>query len=297
MVPTAALTQSKPISITTVRPVSAAVPKIMVTRPRLAHPIVTKFKSPIRQHGNLQYALKDKGVIDSGCSWHMTGNMSYLSDFKELNGKYVAFGGNPKGGKIYGKGEIKTGKLDFDDVYFVKELQFNIFSVSQRKTNQVGTSQRVDTSDDTVIDDESNQGRMIGKMDKDDAVVLMDEEKEDKMVEEAKVDESAQPVEVQEVVDVVTTAKLITEVVTAASETVTTVSAIISANDPQHPATTITTAPIKVAAAPSRRRKGVVISDPEEESTTSSIISTKTKSKDKGKRIMVEEPKPLKKKQ
>nr|GEZ89023.1 putative ribonuclease H-like domain-containing protein [Tanacetum cinerariifolium] len=49
--------------------------------------------------------------------------MSYLSDFEELNGGYVAFGGNPKGGKITGKGKIKTGKLDFDDVYFVKELK------------------------------------------------------------------------------------------------------------------------------------------------------------------------------
>nr|GFB11531.1 ribonuclease H-like domain-containing protein [Tanacetum cinerariifolium] len=48
-----------------------------------------------------------------------------------LNGGYVAFGGNLKGGKITGKGKIKTGKLDFDDVYFVKELKFNLFSVSQ----------------------------------------------------------------------------------------------------------------------------------------------------------------------
>nr|GEZ41553.1 hypothetical protein [Tanacetum cinerariifolium] len=50
---------------------------------------------------------------------------------KELNGGYVAFGGNPKGGKITGKGKTKTGKLDFDDVYYVKELKFNLFSVSQ----------------------------------------------------------------------------------------------------------------------------------------------------------------------
>nr|GFB00001.1 ribonuclease H-like domain-containing protein [Tanacetum cinerariifolium] len=57
--------------------------------------------------------------------------MSYLSDFEELNEGYVAFGGNPNGGKITGKGKIKTGKLDFDDVYFVKELKFNLFSVSQ----------------------------------------------------------------------------------------------------------------------------------------------------------------------
>nr|GFA19653.1 putative ribonuclease H-like domain-containing protein [Tanacetum cinerariifolium] len=81
--------------------------------------------------GNPQQALQDKGVIDSGCSRHMTGNMSYLFDFEELNGGYVAFGGNPKGGKITGKDKIKTGKLDFDDVYFVKELKFNLFRDSQ----------------------------------------------------------------------------------------------------------------------------------------------------------------------
>nr|GEZ86879.1 hypothetical protein [Tanacetum cinerariifolium] len=74
---------------------------------------------------------RSKSVIDSGCLRHMTGNMSYLSDFEELNGGYVAFGGNPNGGKITGKGKIKTGKLDFDDVYFVKELKFNLFSVLQ----------------------------------------------------------------------------------------------------------------------------------------------------------------------
>ncbi|GJU57373.1 hypothetical protein Tco_1235139 [Tanacetum coccineum] len=62
-----------------------------------------------------------KGYVDSGCSRHMTGNMSYLSDFKEFDGGYVTFGGGAKGGKITGKGTLKTGKLDFKDVYFVKE--------------------------------------------------------------------------------------------------------------------------------------------------------------------------------
>nr|GFA47021.1 hypothetical protein [Tanacetum cinerariifolium] len=53
--------------------------------------------------GNPQQALKDKGVIDSRCSRDMTGNMSCLSEFEELNGGYVAFGGNPNGGKITSK--------------------------------------------------------------------------------------------------------------------------------------------------------------------------------------------------
>ncbi|GJT53819.1 putative ribonuclease H-like domain-containing protein [Tanacetum coccineum] len=75
--------------------------------------------------------LKDKGVIDSGCSRHITGNRSYLTDYAEINGGFVAFEGNSKGGKITKKGKIRTGKLDFEDVYFVKELKFNLFSVSK----------------------------------------------------------------------------------------------------------------------------------------------------------------------
>nr|GEV00948.1 putative ribonuclease H-like domain-containing protein [Tanacetum cinerariifolium] len=69
--------------------------------------------------------------------------MSYLSDFEELNGGYVAFEGNPKGGKISRKGKIRIGKLDFNDVYFFKELKFNLFSVSQmcdKKNNVLFTN-------------------------------------------------------------------------------------------------------------------------------------------------------------
>nr|GFB26458.1 hypothetical protein [Tanacetum cinerariifolium] len=50
IVPTAVLTQSKPVSNTIVRPVSAALPNITMTRPIYAHHVVTKSKSPIRRH-------------------------------------------------------------------------------------------------------------------------------------------------------------------------------------------------------------------------------------------------------
>ncbi|GJU06686.1 putative ribonuclease H-like domain-containing protein [Tanacetum coccineum] len=55
--------------------------------------------------GNEANAVKasEKGVIDSGYSRHMTGNKSYLSDYEEIDGGFVAFGGNPKRGKISGK--------------------------------------------------------------------------------------------------------------------------------------------------------------------------------------------------
>nr|GEV50768.1 hypothetical protein [Tanacetum cinerariifolium] len=124
-------TKSKPVSFTTIRQVSNIVPKIKVTRPKQAKPIITKTILPTRRNltrspspkasttpprvttikalvGNPQHAFKDKGVIDSRCSRHMTKNMSYLSNFEELNGGYVTFGGNPKGGKISRKGKIRT---------------------------------------------------------------------------------------------------------------------------------------------------------------------------------------------
>nr|GFB05750.1 xylulose kinase-1 [Tanacetum cinerariifolium] len=68
--------------------------------------------------------------------------------------------------------------------------------------------------------------------------------------------------EVNEVVDVVTTAKLITKVVTAASKSVTAASITIAAVEPQVSAATITAALVRVAAASTGRRKGVVIRDP-----------------------------------
>ncbi|GJT97727.1 ribonuclease H-like domain-containing protein [Tanacetum coccineum] len=60
--------------------------------------------------------LNEKGFVDSGCSRHMSGNIAHLSDFKEFDGGYVTFGGGANGGRITGKGTIKTDKLDFEDI-------------------------------------------------------------------------------------------------------------------------------------------------------------------------------------
>nr|GEV03047.1 hypothetical protein [Tanacetum cinerariifolium] len=127
----AAPPKSQPVLTTAARTVSAVKPKFSKTRPTLTSHAVSRSQTPYRRpiprpsssnprnspprvttakvsavsaaQGNPQQDLKDKGVIDSGCSWHMTRNMSYLSDFVELNGGYVAMRGNPKGGKIMGK--------------------------------------------------------------------------------------------------------------------------------------------------------------------------------------------------
>nr|GEV36442.1 ribonuclease H-like domain-containing protein [Tanacetum cinerariifolium] len=111
-------------------------------------------------YGKPQQDLKDKGMIDSGCSRHMTRSKSYITNYEEIDGGFVAFGGNSKGGKITRKCKIRTGKLDFEDVYFEKELNFNFFSVSQicdKKNNVLFTDTAcVVLSPDFKLTDESH---------------------------------------------------------------------------------------------------------------------------------------------
>nr|GEZ19079.1 ribonuclease H-like domain-containing protein [Tanacetum cinerariifolium] len=79
------------------------------------------------------YVNKDIGIIDSGCSRSMTGNKEKLDDFVHVKRGTITFGGGDGGdGKIIGKGTIRTSKLNFENVYYVKELQnFSLLSVSQ----------------------------------------------------------------------------------------------------------------------------------------------------------------------
>jgi hypothetical protein len=68
--------------------------------------------------------------VDSGCSRHMTGNISLLANFKPIDGGSVVFAGD-KGGKITGEGTISNGKVSFENVNFCEQLKHNLLSVSQ----------------------------------------------------------------------------------------------------------------------------------------------------------------------
>nr|GEW04134.1 hypothetical protein [Tanacetum cinerariifolium] len=166
--------------------------------------------------------------------------------------------------------------------------------------------------------EKTNKGRKIDELDRDECAVLMNEQEEteevmdnadDAQVEGRQADiyhidkdhatkvlsmQEDEP-EIQEVVEVVTTAKLIIEVVAAVSETVSVaaVSETVSAAAVVPAAVTetvsaaavvSTAAPVKVDVPSTRRKRGFVIRDPEEES--SAKTPTETKSKDKGKGIM-----------
>ncbi|GJR56040.1 putative ribonuclease H-like domain-containing protein [Tanacetum coccineum] len=71
--------------------------------------------------------MEHRGIFNSGCSGHMTGNRAHLEDYQELSKVgSVTFGGSK--GSISGKGTIRLGNLVFDDVAFCEELDILIFS-------------------------------------------------------------------------------------------------------------------------------------------------------------------------
>ncbi|GKE24929.1 hypothetical protein Tco_1436441, partial [Tanacetum coccineum] len=123
MVPRAALMKSGLVSINTVRQ-NISKTAVLVNTARQVNTAHTKttvnvarpmsyLSKKAHSTGNLQMDLQDQGVIDSGCSRHMTWNMSYLTDYEEIDEGYIAFGGNPKGGKITGTCTIKT---DYEEI-------------------------------------------------------------------------------------------------------------------------------------------------------------------------------------
>nr|GFB34240.1 ribonuclease H-like domain-containing protein [Tanacetum cinerariifolium] len=119
-------TAKEKVNTTRLKAVNTARPRVVNTaRPNLA--VVNAVKE---NQGHLQKVQEDQGYVDSGCSRHITGNMSYLFEFKEFDRGYVSFEGGANGDIIIGKGTLKASKIDFEDVYVVKELKFNLFSVS-----------------------------------------------------------------------------------------------------------------------------------------------------------------------
>nr|GFA87302.1 hypothetical protein [Tanacetum cinerariifolium] len=181
----------------------------------------------------------------------------------------------------------------------VKKLEkiSKVKSFKLRRLKKVGTSQRVEFSDD--VENVFNQGRIIIDMDPDEGIELVTDQKKDAEVEGRHADKQAEiynidldhsskvlsmqedDTEVQEAVKIVTTAKLMTEVVTAAATQVAAASTPIPVVKPK---TLTITATLVVLT---RRRKGVVIRDPEEELPSNTPAET-PKVKDKGKGILIE---------
>nr|GEU91013.1 ribonuclease H-like domain-containing protein [Tanacetum cinerariifolium] len=102
----------------------------------------------VQGNGNPQMDLQDKRVINSGYSRHMTRKMSYLTVYEEIDEGYVAFGGNPKEGKITGKGKF-DGKAD--EGFFVGySLNSKAFRVFNNRTRIVEENLHIKFSENTL---------------------------------------------------------------------------------------------------------------------------------------------------
>ncbi|KAI3754532.1 hypothetical protein L1987_54317 [Smallanthus sonchifolius] len=80
--------------------------------------------------GTPRSTVGNHGYVDSGCSRHMMGNLNLLENVKEIQGGYVAFSGK-KRGNISGQGTLSNGRLSFEKVNYVEQLEHNLLSVSQ----------------------------------------------------------------------------------------------------------------------------------------------------------------------
>ncbi|GJX63854.1 hypothetical protein Tco_0296754 [Tanacetum coccineum] len=140
--------------------VNAARPKavVNVVRPKTVLNVIK---------GNQANAVKDQGVIDSGCSRHMTRNMSYLTNYKEIDGGYVAFGGNPKGGKITGKGTKAcddAGKARMETSYLdagFKPSGDDVKKVTEELGKEGGDSNKDSESNDQEKEDNVNSTNTV----------------------------------------------------------------------------------------------------------------------------------------
>ena len=67
--------------------------------------------------------------VDSGALRHMTGLKELLKYYRFIDGEFVAFAGNEKGGKIVGIGDVVSDALTLEDVNYVPELCYILLSV------------------------------------------------------------------------------------------------------------------------------------------------------------------------
>nr|GFB80604.1 hypothetical protein [Tanacetum cinerariifolium] len=186
----------------------------------------------------------------------------------------------------------------------VKKLEKinKVKSSKLRRLKKVGTSQRVESLDD--VENVFNQGRMIVDINQDEGIKLVTDQEKDAEVEVRHADKQAEiynidldhsskvlsmqedDTEVQEAVEVVTTAKLMTEVVTTVA------TQVVAASTPIPAAKSKTLTITAALAVLTRRRKEIVIKDPEEELPSDTPAKT-PKVKDKGKGILIEASKPM----
>ena len=82
-------------------------------------------------NGQIMQIKKNKWILDSGCSRHMTGNPDMLNDIIYKDRGLVNFGDNSKG-YVIGIGKVGNSETPIiTNVLIVKNLKHNLLSISQ----------------------------------------------------------------------------------------------------------------------------------------------------------------------
>nr|GEW49387.1 hypothetical protein [Tanacetum cinerariifolium] len=94
----------RPFNRTTAQKPNFTQHKVNTDRDKTVSVVRGKWETVVKDSDNPHRKLKGKGIVDRGCSRHMTGNKAYLVDYQDFNGRPVAFGGSK--GQIAGKVSI-----------------------------------------------------------------------------------------------------------------------------------------------------------------------------------------------
>nr|GEX94328.1 hypothetical protein [Tanacetum cinerariifolium] len=227
------------------------------------------------------------GMLDSGCLRHIRGNMSYLTVYKEIDGGYVSFRGNPKGGKITGPNQVQIGEGLTQPTDTQHTSTFDMPPPKPKRTQKPRQPKRKTTkvpqpSESTDI--ATDEGR-IDEIDADEDIALVSTHDDVSTQDNIVQDEGIKYVGKEEVVEVVTTAKMLINTVVDASQVTTAIADILV----YATKTIVTTIPtitaestktnVKVTQVP--KRKGVMIQEPEETTTTKIASSQQPQVQDK----------------
>nr|GEY44768.1 hypothetical protein [Tanacetum cinerariifolium] len=258
VVPTAILTKSKLVPITTARPVTAVVPKPHVTRPRQAKTVVTKPHSQPKRHINHRPSPKPSNFPPKVTAVKVSQlSMDDMLPLVEIQREMC----DKKNSVLFTDTECVILFLEFKlpdenqwkstgvfpDLieHFKKSHQKNEEWVKEIYEMRYSGEAEMDQDDDVVLKDDREEDREAADAIKDAKIYKIDMDHANKVL--SMQEDKTEPAKVQEVVDVVITAKLITEVVTAASETVAAASAIVTVAEAQVPAAILTAAPTRIA--------------------------------------------------
>ncbi|GKC14475.1 hypothetical protein Tco_1011257 [Tanacetum coccineum] len=132
-----------------------------------------------------QQDLKDKGVIDSGFSRHMTGNRSYLADYEEIDGGFVTFGGNSKRGKITRKRKARIETVHGKDYIMLPMWPADLLFSQNSKDSPNARFKPLGEEEKIYTKDPGNESEASGKDSKVPSIV---EPREDQRVNQEKDD-------------------------------------------------------------------------------------------------------------